>query len=77
MTRDKWIALAVAGAAVLILAAIFGLRALTGYRVRRRRRRSHSPLVSTARRPMVRFSVNVPEPPSSDTGTSDSSRPKR
>ncbi|PYJ03004.1 MAG: hypothetical protein DME25_13980 [Verrucomicrobia bacterium] len=54
---------------VWLLFGVIGLGLLVGLgsqlsrdaRLRRRRRKSNSPVVSTARRPMVRFSVKPPK----------------
>jgi len=55
-----WEWLVLAGAAVAIIAAFIFSR-MGSARSRRRLRRTHSRLVSTQKRPMVKFSVRTPK----------------
>jgi len=61
MIQHPWL---IAGLIALAALCVLGLllsQLSTGARLRRRRRKSHSPLVSKARRPTVRFSVRPPK----------------
>lgn len=50
----------VAGLTVLFLLGALIFQLSPTARLRRRRRKSHTPLISKARRPMVKFSVRTP-----------------
>jgi len=61
MIQHPWL---IAGLIALVALCVLGLffsQLSSGARLRRRRRKSHSPLVSKARRPTVRFSVRPPK----------------
>ena len=56
--RVFWI---LCGLAVMVLAAVFAFQWSATARLRRRRRKSHGPIISKSKRPMVRFSVRRPK----------------
>lgn len=58
MTRGDWFVLWIIGIVAFGVWAGFAVFAPAA-RLRRRRRKSHSPLASKTRRPMVRFSVRT------------------
>ena len=61
MMHHPWL---IAGLIALLALCFGGLlfsQLSSGARLRRRRRKSHTPLVSKARRPTVRFSVRPPK----------------
>jgi hypothetical protein len=61
MMHHPWL---IAGLVALVVLGVAGLlvsQLSSEARMRRRRRKNHSPLVSKARRPNVRFSVRPPK----------------
>lgn len=58
MMHYSWLAV---GCVAVTAACFFVFQLSSEARLRRRRRKSHSRLVSKARRPIVRFSVRPPE----------------
>ena len=60
MLQQPWL-IAILILTVLGVGALFFTRLSPDSRLRRRRRKSHSPLISKARRPTVRFSVRPPK----------------
>ncbi len=56
---EGWLLWTVGGVVILGLAVMVASQFSAEARLRRRRRKSHSPIVAKTRRPTVRFSVTV------------------
>ncbi len=68
MMSDGWLSWSVGGVVFVGVAVLVASQFSPEARLRRRRRKSHSPIVSKTRRPTVKFSVTVPKEKSERDG---------